>query len=131
MAGMRSMTLDFELVQKKSSIFQYGIATQGTVTTSGSSRLLGQPNPDKGSILSVDTTSQTPVKISGKEVSGDISVVNPNGNVVVSGTSVGGSTDPNDIQTNHVHKGVDDPEFPTLDTSMFLPYAINKYVPGK
>ncbi|HEV8606714.1 MAG TPA: hypothetical protein VGQ99_15170 [Tepidisphaeraceae bacterium] len=129
--GVRIIRLDFELGQQKSSIFQYGIATRGTVSTSGSSSLLGQPNPDKGSILAVNTTDPTPVRIGGKEVSGDISVVNPNANVVVSGGSVGGSTDSGDIQANHVHKGVDNPDFPTLDTSMFIPYATNKYVPGK
>src|SRR5947207_8741729 len=129
--GMRTVRLDFELQQKPSSIFQYGIATRGTVSTSGSTSLLGQPNPDKGSILSVNTTDPTPIKVGGKEVSGDISVVNPNANVVVSGGSVGRSTSSGDIQANHVHRGVDDPEFPTLDTSMFVPYATNKYVAGK
>src|SRR5688572_16542240 len=69
--GIRIVRMDFALGQQKSSIFQYGIATMGTVTTSGSSRLLGQPNPDKGSILATSTTDQTPVKIGGKEVSGD------------------------------------------------------------
>ena len=129
--GMRTIRLDFHLEQKPSSIFQYGIATKGTVVTSGSTSILGQPNPDKGSVLSVNTTDQTPIKLSGKEISGDISVVNPNANVTVSGTSVGGSTSQTDIQTNHVHKGVDDAEFPTLDTSMFKPYATNVYTPGK
>src|SRR5204863_9176829 len=118
---MRIIRMDFELGQQKSSIFQYGIATRGTVATSGSSRLLGQPNQDKGSILSLDTTSQTPIRIGGKEISGDVSVVNPDANVVVSGGSVGGSTDSADIQANHVHKGVDNPDFPTIDTSMFVP----------
>src|SRR4051812_31198016 len=131
MAGMRAMKLDFELQQKQSNIFKYGIATRGTVSTSGSSVLLGQPNPDKGSILSLNSTDPTPVKVSGKEISGDISVVNPTGNVVVSGGTVGGSSNPADIQANHVHKGVDNVDFPTLDTSMFVPYATNKYVPGK
>ncbi|HEV8290462.1 MAG TPA: hypothetical protein VGP94_01000 [Tepidisphaeraceae bacterium] len=130
-AGFRTVRMDFELQQKPSSIFQYGIATRGTVSTSGSTSLLGQPNPDKGSILSVSTTDPTPIKIGGKEVSGDISVVNPDANVVVTGGSVGGTTNPTDIQTNHVHKGVDDAEFPTLDTSMFIPYATNTYTPGK
>src|ERR1051325_4117711 len=130
-AGLRVVRLDFELQQHKSKVFQYGIATHGTVSTSGASRLLGQPNPDKGSILATDSGSGTPVKIGGKEISGDISVVNPNSNVVVSSGSVGGSTDATDIQTNHIHKGVDNPEFPTLDTSMFIPYATNIYVPGK
>src|ERR1051325_11372494 len=65
-----------------------------------------------------------------KVVSGDISVTNRNANVTASG-SVGGSTNQNDIQTNHVHKGVDEPEFPTVDTSMFIPYATNLYTPGK
>src|SRR5436190_5730937 len=129
-AGIRVARLDYDLQQNKSKVFQYGIATRGTVSTSGSSRLLGQPNPDKGSILALDTASGTPVSIGGKVVSGDISVTNPNANVVTSG-SVGGSTNQNDIQTNHVHKGVDEPEFPTVDTSMFLPYATNLYTPGK
>src|SRR5215213_5981803 len=40
-AGLRTIRLDFELQQHKSKIFQYGIATRGTVATSGSSRLLG------------------------------------------------------------------------------------------
>jgi hypothetical protein len=129
-AGVRIVRLDFELQQHKSKIFQYGIATMGTVSTSGASRLMGQPNPDKGSILASDNGSSTPVVIGGKEVSGDISVTNPNANVNVSG-SVGGSTNTNDIQTNHIHKGVDEPEFPTVDTSMYLPYATNLYTPGK
>jgi type 1 fimbria pilin len=30
-----------------------------------------------------------------------------------------------------VHKGVDEPECPTVDTSMFIPYATNVYTPGK
>jgi hypothetical protein len=127
----RAVRLDFVLVEKPSSILQYGIATRGTVSTSGSSRLLGRPNPDKGSILSTNTTDNTPVRIGGKEVSGDIAVVNPDANVVVSGGSVGGSTDSSDIQANHVHRGVEDPEFPIIDTSMFKPYATNTYVPGK
>src|SRR5882724_4900296 len=38
--GMRTVRLDFELQQKPSTIFQYGIATRGTVSTSGSSSLL-------------------------------------------------------------------------------------------
>src|SRR5207244_4308828 len=72
LTGMRTVRLDFELQQKPSTIFQYGIATRGTVSTSGSSSLLGQPNPDKGSVLSVNTNDPTPVKIGGKEISGEI-----------------------------------------------------------
>jgi hypothetical protein len=130
-AGFRTVRLDFELQQNKSKVFQYGIATRGTVSTSGNSRLKGQPDPNKGSILALDSVNGTPVSIGGKLVTGDISVTNPDANVSVSGASVGGTTNTNDIQTNHVHKGVDEPEFPTVDTSMFIPYAVNKYVPGK
>jgi hypothetical protein len=129
-AGQRIVRLDFELQQNKSKVFSYGIATRGTVSTSGSSRLLGQPDPTKGSILATDAGSGTPVSIGGKVVSGDISITNPNGNVAASG-SIGGSTNAQDIQTNHIHKGVDEPEFPTVDTSMFIPYATNLYTPGK
>jgi hypothetical protein len=128
-AGIRTLRLDFAVSQKNSKIFQYGIATRGTVTAGGNSRLLGQPNPDKGSILATNSTSGNPVIAGGKLVSGDISITNPKGNVSVSG-SVGGTNDPAEIP-NHIHKGVDEPEFPTVDTSMFLPYATNLYTPGK
>jgi len=130
-AGVRAARLDFELQQNKSKVFQFGIATKGTVSTGGNSRLKGQPDPTKGSILALNSSNGTPVIIGGSLVTGDISVTNPNANVAVSGASVGGSTNSNDIQTNHVHKGVEEPEFPTVDTSMFLPYATNLYTPGK
>ncbi len=129
--GVRIIRLDYELAQNPSRVFQYGIATRGTVVTSANSRLLGVPDPTKGSVLSLSTSTGTPVTIGGKVVSGDISVVNPTATVSVSGASVGGSSDPNTIQTQHVHKGVDEPEFPTVDTSMFIPYATNTYVAGK
>jgi len=128
-ASSRAVKMEFDLEQNNSKVFQYGIATRGTVVTSGSSKLMGQPDPSKGSILSL-SPSGTPVSVGGKLVTGDISITNPNGSVPTSG-SVGGSTNTNDIQTNHVHKGVDEPEFPTVDTSMYRPYATNVYTPGK
>jgi len=131
-AGQRVVRLDFELQQNQSKIFSYGIATMGTVSTSGSAKFSGSPDPTKGSILSLSESTTTPVVIGGKLISGDISVTNPNATVAISsGASVGGTPDPNAIQTDHVHRGVDEPEFPTVDTSMFIPYATNMYVPGK
>lgn len=133
----RAIQMDYDLAEKASAIFDYGVASKGKITTAGASRIKGATDPKKGSVLSTCLTDPTPVQIAGKEVSGDISITNPNGNVTFSGASIGGSTDAGDIIANHIHKGVPEPEFPTIDTDMFLPFVTNAdgtrnyYVSGK
>jgi len=127
----RAVQLDYALAQRASAIFDYGIASRGKVTTEGASRVRGATDPTKGSILSTCMSDPTPVVIKGKEVSGDISVVNPNANVSIqNGASVGGTTNLQEIYASHVHKGVQEPEFPTVDTSAFAAYATSVYTGG-
>ena len=123
----RIVQMDYDLAQRASAIFDYGVASRGKIVTGGSSRIKGATDPAKGSVLSTCTTDPIPVTIKGKEVSGDISVTNPNATIVVNGASVGGTTDPAEIFGKHVHKGVDEPEFPTIDVTSFMPYVTNTY----
>ena len=46
-----------------------------------------------------------------------------------SGGNVGGSDIPSVIMSDHVHE-VEAPEFPTIDTSVYIPYATNTYGSG-
>jgi hypothetical protein len=55
-------------------------------------------------------------------VSGDISIVNPNGNVSYSGATIGGTSNSVLIQ-DHIHKGVQEPDFPDIDTSAYAAFA--------
>jgi hypothetical protein len=127
----RAITLDFGPAEKAARIFDYGIASRGRIVTDGSAQIIGLNDPTKGSILSTTMTHGTPVEVLGKEVSGDISITNPNGIVnIKQGAKVGGETDLALIHAEHVHKGVPEPEFPTVDTDAFIPYATNVYSGG-
>ena len=56
-------------------------------------------------------------------VSGDLNILK-GASASVSGGSAGGTSDISAIQSQHVHV-VDDPAFPTVDTNVFVPYAVN------
>jgi len=128
---LRAVQMDYGLAEKASAIFDFGIASKGKIITGGTAVIKGDTDPKKGSVLSTCMTDPTPVVIGGKEISGDISISNPAGNVTYSGASVGGTTDPVIIARDHIHKGVPEPEFPTVDTDIFLPYVTSIYTTGK
>jgi Tfp pilus assembly protein PilX len=115
----RIIQLQFSKAAKASAIFNYGVATKGKLTTGGASYILGQPDPAKGSVLSTDMADSIPIVIGGKQVSGDVSISNPNGSISYSaGTSIGGTSDASQIP-NHIHIGVPAPLFPTVDTTPY------------
>ena len=123
----KALQMQFQLAPKAGAILDYGVATEGTLKTSGATVIQGLTDPTKGSVLSADMTSSTPVMIGGQSVSGDISIVNPSANISVgSSTSVGGTNNPA-LMVQHEHVGVPAPTFPTVDTSVFTAYATNAY----
>jgi hypothetical protein len=123
---MKAIKLNYQTAPKAGAILNYGVANQGTVATAGATVIQGLTDPTKGSVLSADLISPTPVVIDGKVVSGDISIVNPDGTISVSGASVGGTRDPIQI-LKHEHIGVPAPLFPVIDTSVFTQYATTKW----
>lgn len=126
----RTLQIKFQKAPRASAIFDYGVASKGKIVTTAASRIQGQTDPARGSVLSTNTADPTPVSIGGKEVSGDISVVNPNANVDFSGASIGGTTNTALILANHIHKGVSSPDFPDIDVTEYAAYATNKYTGG-
>jgi hypothetical protein len=127
----RTLQMKFQKAPRASAIFDYGVASKGRIVTAGASVIKGQTDPARGSVLSTNMTDSTPVAIGGKEVSGDISIVNPTGNVTFGGAKIGGSINAADIVANHIHKGVGSPDFPDVDVSEYAAYAVNKYTGGK
>jgi hypothetical protein len=122
----RAIEMDFVGDYKTLSIFDFGIATRGPINISGSGGVFG-PNSLEGSVL---TTSMLPTPVTiGSTVAGDLYLTNKDGSVSLSNSaSVGGTKGPD--KYNHVQKGVDQPEFPTVDSAPFLPFATNVYKPG-
>ena len=126
---MRGIQLQYQKAPRAGAILDYGVASRGTIATGGASYIQGLTDPTKGSVLSADMTSSTPVVLNGKAVSGDVSVVNPSATVSVgAGTSVGGTSNPTQIP-NHIHIGVPAPTFQWIDTSPFTAYATNTFNP--
>ncbi|HSI35322.1 MAG TPA: hypothetical protein VK986_17205 [Tepidisphaeraceae bacterium] len=121
----RTIRIRFD-ASSRTGLFDYAIASRGPISTGGSSHVYGSPVKTAATMLSTDLTSETPIALGGKEFGGDVSVVNPDADVEVSG-SVGGSTDVADILANHVHKGVAEPEFPTLDPGVFTTFVTLPY----
>ena len=127
----RTIRLKFQKAPRASAIFNYGIASRGKIVTAGASRIVGQGDPTRGSVLSTNMTEATPIVIGGKEVSGDLSITNPFGQVSFAGAKIGGTNDTAAIARDHIHKGVTEPDFPEVDVSEYAKYAVNKYVEGK
>jgi len=126
----KAIRVQFQKAPRAGAILDYGVASQGTITTGGAATITGATDPTKGSVLSADMTSPTPVIIGGPMVSGDISMTNPAATAVIgAGTSVGGTSNPLQIP-QHIHSGITAPTFPVVDTSPFTAYATNAYVAG-
>ena len=122
----RAIQLRYAMVQRPGAIFNYGVASKGPVVLDSNARIVGTPNPAHGSVLSTTTSSDPAVTVTGNAVvSGSISVVDPTGGVVVdTKASVAGSLDPA-VKNANIHRGVEEPDFPTIDTDIYKPFATN------
>lgn len=121
---MKAIQLQYQKAPKAGAILDYGVATEGTLATGGATLIQGQTDPTKGSVLSANMTSSTPISIGGRGITGDASVVNPS--ATISGSPIGGTSNPVTI-LQHEHIGVPAPTFPTVDTSVFTQYATTPY----
>jgi hypothetical protein len=129
---MRAVQMNYGIAQKASGIFGYGVASRGSISMGGNTKILGATDPTKGSILAASTTAPTALTMSGSpQISGDASFVNPNAvTSISSGSTIDGYSPSSGSFANHIHKGVDAPTFPQIDTSAFLPYC-TPYAGGK
>ncbi len=129
---MRAIQMNYGVAQKASGIFGYGVASRGSISMNGNTKILGATDPTKGSILSATTTLGTALTMTGSpQISGDASFVDPNAvTSISSGSTIDGFAPSSGNFAAHVHKGVDAPTFPQVDTAAFLPYCTNTYTSG-
>jgi hypothetical protein len=117
----RSIQMDFTRQQRRTSLFDYAVAAKGLVRVQKGT-VTGVTDPRVANIMSA-LASHPSINMSGGTVGGDLNIVE-DGQALVTGGSVGGSSSLTDILNNHVHV-VDDPEFPNIDTSVYRQYAVN------
>jgi hypothetical protein len=121
----RSISMDFSRRERTSSVFSYAMASRGRI------------NMRRGSFTSVSGVSQNiatmmsalgthpSISVSGGIVGGMLNIV-AGGGAQVTGGTVNGSNIPSVILSTKVNT-VDEPEFPTLDTTLYRAYATNTY----
>jgi len=127
----RGVQIQFLPASGNSAILNYGIAAHGPITVSGNATVSGATSAAQGSVLSA-TAGASPLTMSGNvSISGDFSDTNASGSLNMSGNiTIGGYAPTSPNFAAHVHKGITTPAFPTVDTSMYAPYATNTYSSG-
>jgi hypothetical protein len=124
----RSITMDFTCKPIPTESFDYGIASKGQITVSkGSVGPASGAANDVGALMSDQTTAGA-ITMAGGSVSGDLNLL-AGATANITAGSVAGVTDIPTIQSQHVHV-VSDPTFPTVDTTVYAPYATNNYAAG-
>ena len=122
----RRVSLSVELVEASSRAFDFGVASRGQIIVSGNAEIVGINTAIEASILSATTLHEDAIRIDGNvTVSGDLAVAGEDTTVLISGSpSIAGSTDPG-VYADHIHFGVDAPDFPALDTAPLAALATN------
>ena len=106
-----------------SGVFQYGIATPGTVSVGGSALMAGYtPDQDWAATILSCSDEVIAIEVGGSAViTGDLYVTGvDNINLSGGGLSVGGETDIDTILDDHCHFSVDPPEWPTINIQPFI-----------
>lgn len=121
MGATRAISMDFTRAARPINAFDYAVASKGKITmTGGTVTSVNGVDPRIATAMSALDTGES-VQISGGTLGGDISVTGV-GTANVTGGSVGGSSIPSVIMSDHVHH-TDKPEFPEFDTSVFESFA--------
>ena len=127
LGASRCLTLDLILNREVSQVFSYGLASRGQIQISGGVAIVGVNNPQEANIFSASTSHATAVQISGNSarISGDVLLAAGSDAILIEGTpSIGGTNDPDAIY-NHIHCGIEPPDFPVVNTAPFIPLATN------
>jgi hypothetical protein len=124
----RAITMDFTAKSVPTQSFDYAVASKGQILVSkGAVTATASVDPAIASLMS-DSVRPGAITMTGGSVGGDLNIL-AGATAVVTLGSVGGTSNLALIQAQHVHI-VGDPDFPIVDSSVFIPYAVNPYVAG-
>lgn len=124
----RAISLQYANFPSPASIFNFGVASKGKISMTGNVAIKGSSgNANMGSVLSAWMDDPVALSMIGNgKISGHVSFTNPDASPNISTNSTIAGLHTNDAGFDDVvHKGVDPPEFPVVDNSLF-----EQYVPG-
>ncbi len=127
----RCLAVDVAVEPKLPGVYYYGLASRGKISVGGSARVIGVNYMAEGNIFSGTQSQVDAISIegSGVELSGDLSVSGDQSAITITGNpSIGGSSDPAQV-AQHLHFGVDPPDFPTLYLAPLTALATNTLTP--
>jgi len=119
-----AVTIDTE--RRRSRIFDYGIASKGKISVTGSAAITGMNNPGEANILSTKPELVAIEAGGSASIGGELFLVSVSKDSVdFTGkkVTVAGESDPLIILNDHVHLEVDPPAFPPVDVKPFQAMA--------
>lgn len=118
----RTVTMDFI---PGSSIFDYAVAGMGEIEMKNNSRVRGANSVSEANVLSATYQPNKGFKLSNNAaIEGDVYAPNPDADVNVSrDASIGGEYGRSAELEDHIHRGINDVEFPEVDSSVFEPFV--------
>ncbi len=113
----RTATYNMTVQRGQTVLSNYGLASKSAITMTGNARIRGLNDPSEGSVLVGTYSTNQALKMTGNcNISGNVDINNPNGQVTRTGNcSIGGTTT----------IGAAESEWPQVDVSIFRPYATN------
>lgn len=118
----RAVRLRYGIFEKPSSIFDFGVASKSAINMIGNTQILGSPDPASGSVLSTASVDYPLTMGSNCEISGEVSFSNPDA-WVSAGANAVINNEVGEVNWADNVNYVEEPDFPVVDTSDFLPFA--------
>ncbi len=123
----RTIQANYNHSTRANSVFDFGIATRGSLHLAGNIELTGTNASIEASVYIESQNSNHALTITGNsQIAGNVSIVNPSANVDLHGgqAGIGGETGQDAID-NHVSFGVPPTEFPMPNPGYFEQYVVN------
>lgn len=117
----RTITVDYTFGVREDSVFDFGVASRGPLSLSGNIDLTGYNIAVEADVYLESWSHDVALSIIGNsQIAGDVSIVNPDAEVVLEGgqASIGGETGDAAIE-NHVTVGVPETQFPEPNPTYF------------
>ena len=125
----RTITIEYSIQPYEFPIFNYGLATKGPLNFPGNPTVTAVNSAWEADMFVESSGNTTAVQVGGNtNFDGEVNIGNSTSNVdFIGDVQIAGEYGETAID-NHVHIGLDSPEFPTPDTARFIPYATGNII---